>query len=604
MNFTKSHALGIPLSLLLLSSIQAQVGDIIVSAEKFDRNYLKSTSSIYVMDRDQIESVNASSVADLLKRIGGFSVQTNGAYGKASSINLRGTDNRHTLVLIDGVRVTDITSISGGTRLEFIDPAQIEKIEVLKGNQGVLYGSEAVGGVISITTKKEGRGDLGLSYGSYDFKKVSGFNSFVKGDNQLSISGSFQDVDGISAYNEDRIDGAVEDDGLKQTDLLLSWKNTSVKNLTSNFSLEVNNSSYLYDDSNADNEDLFAEYKTSRFTETLSYNYSDFINLDFNYNHFEVDRKLFGENSFGKFHYLYKGSFDRYTLANRMFYAGNGELITGVEYEKERTKALDSLLNKTQTKERFGAYINNYNSIGDLVIEEGLRYENLQYFGDEFVYRLGVGYNWNQFTAKATVGTSFKAPTLYQSFAQFGGNRNLEMERSDSKEVSLLYKTDTFMTEVTYFEIDYDKYIDYDSNRSIYTNSGDFETYGAEWNSEYSTKLWSFGLNYTFLRSKNVLTGEALARRSKHNIGLNTRFSPHESWSFLFDANYRSDRMDSNSKRLPSYYLANLSVEYKWNQNSDRISLAIKNILDKDYEEVWGYGTLGRNFLASYNMRF
>lgn len=556
------------------------------------------------MDREEIEAINANSVAELLKRMGGFSVQTNGAYGKASSINLRGTDNRHTLVLIDGVRVTDITSISGGARLEFIDPSQIEKIEVLKGNQGVLYGSEAVGGVISISTKKEGRGELGLNYGSYDFKKVSASNSFVKGDNQLSLSGSFQDVDGISAYNEDRIAGGAESDGLKQTDLLVNWRNTTLDNIVSDFKVEVTNSSYLYDDDSGDNPNLNAEYKTSRFSETLTYNYSDLVNLDFNYSHFDVDRKLFGENSYGKFTYLYKGSFDRYTLTNKTFYFKNGELITGIEYEKEKTKALDSLLNKTRAKERFGAYINNYNSFKGIVLEEGLRYEKLQYFGDEWVYRVGLGYNWNELTAKATIGTSFKAPTLYQSFAQFGGNRTLEMEKSDSKEFSLLYKDNSFVTEVTYFEINYDHYIDYDSSRSLYTNSGDFETYGAEWNTEYSNELLSLGVFYTYLRSKNKLTGVALPRRSKHNIGASLGLNPVENWSFLFDVHYRSDRMDTNQRNLPGYYLANLSLQYNWNQKNDRISLAVKNIMDKGYEEVWGYGTLGRNFLLSYNMRF
>lgn len=590
-------------TLLFSPALLAANADIVVTAEKFERNYLESTSSIYVIDQDEIESMNATSVADLLKRKGGFSVQTNGAFGKASSINLRGTDNRHTLVLIDGVRVTDITSISGGTRLEFLDPAQIEKIEVLKGNQGVLYGSEAVGGVISITTKKKAGPQVAIEYGSFDKKKISAHNSFAKGNNTVSLTGSFQDVDGISAYNEDRINGNVEDDGLKQSDFVFNWQNRSFDRLTLDFQGEFKSSSYLYDDSNADNSNLNGEYKTSRYATTATYNYSKWINLDFTFSHFDVDRKLFGENSYGKFNYLYQGHFNRYTLVNRSFYAEGGELISGIEYERERTKALDSLLNKTRSKERMGAYINNYNYFGGLILEEGLRYENLQFFGDKFVYRVGLGYSFEKLTVKLSQGTSFKAPTLYQSFAQFGGNRNLEMESSTSRELSLLYKNKNYLNEVTLFEIDYDQYIDYDTTRSIYDNSGDYESYGLEWNQQYSTESMDIGLFYSFLRSKNKVTGASLPRRSKHNLGFNAKYMANDNWSFLMDTQFRGKRADSNGKKLTSYYLTNLGLEYNWNRNSDRISLHVNNIFDKSYEEVWGYGTPGRNFLVSYRFK-
>ncbi len=590
-------------SLLFIPSILAEPGDILVTAEKFERNYLESTSSIFVIDQNEIEAMNATSVADLLKRKGGFSVQTNGAYGKASSINLRGTDNRHTLVLIDGVRVTDITSISGGTRLEFLDPAQIEKIEVLKGNQGVLYGSEAVGGVISITTKKGAQSQLGVEYGSFNRKKVAAHNSIVKGDNTLSLTGTYQDVDGISAYNEDRINGVVEKDGFKQSDFILNWQNRSFEKLTLDFQGEFKSSSYLYDDQSADNANLHGEYKTARYAATATYNHSKLLNLDFTFSRFNVDRKLFGENSYGKFNYLYQGNFNRYTLVNRAFYSDSGEMIAGVEYEREKTKALDSLLDTTRSKERTAVYMNNYNHLGGLILEEGLRYEKLQYFGDKFVYRLGLGYNFDTFTIKLSQGTSFKAPTLYQSFAQFGGNRNLKVESSESRELSLLYKNEYYLHEVTFFQINYDQYIDYDMNRSIYNNSGDYESYGVEWNQQISTERWDLGLFYTFLRSKNEVTGAALPRRSKHNLGVNAEFKANDHWSFLMDGQFRGKRDDSNGKKLTSYYLANLGLQYNWNQNSDRISLNLNNIFNKSYEEVWGYGTPGRNFLVSYKFK-
>jgi len=386
------------LSLLILqNSNWAKNGDIIVNAEKFKRNYLDSTSSIFVIDEAEIEKLNAQSLAEILKRKGGFSIQTSGAFGKASSINLRGTDNRHTLVLIDGVRVTDITSIDGGTRLEFLDPDQIERIEVLKGNQGALYGSEAVGGVISITTKKGNKARIGLGYGSFGQKRVSAYNSVQAKKNELTLMGIFKKINGISAYNEKRIDGLVENDGLTQEDFQLTWKNESIKNLVIKNSFDFTSASYLYDDANADNSNLYGEYQTSRLNSGASYTHSEWLNIDLNYSHFNVDRKLFGENGGNKFNYLYEGNFDRYSLTNKSFYFGDGEFITGIEFEKEKTKALDQLLDMTRDKDRAGLFFNNYNKWNGFIFEEGVRYEKLQFFGDKFVYRLGAGYTTGQF---------------------------------------------------------------------------------------------------------------------------------------------------------------------------------------------------------------
>jgi vitamin B12 transporter len=108
-----------------------------------------STSDVASFDRKAIEDSGAVSLRDLLHRVPGIQLQRTGGAGQLTTINMRGTDNRHTLVLVDGVRQEDVTSIDGSSRLEFLSLDNIEKLEVIKGSQGVLYGSSAIGGVSS-----------------------------------------------------------------------------------------------------------------------------------------------------------------------------------------------------------------------------------------------------------------------------------------------------------------------------------------------------------------------------------------------------------------------------------------------------------------------
>ena len=140
--------------LLVIPALVHAKQTIVVSAEKIDRGENETTSSVVVIDDEEIEESMSTNLSDLIEDKSGLYINSNGAYGKATSLFLRGADSSFTLIIVDGVEYSDRSSVGGSSVLDHIELSNVEKIEILKGSQSVLYGSDALAGVINITTKK------------------------------------------------------------------------------------------------------------------------------------------------------------------------------------------------------------------------------------------------------------------------------------------------------------------------------------------------------------------------------------------------------------------------------------------------------------------
>lgn len=586
-------------SFLSLSYPQAK--PIIVTGDQFERPYRESTSSIELITREQIEQSGLDSVVDLLKQSVGLSVPTNGPFGKASSVQIRGADARHTLVLIDGVRATDITSISGGARLEFLSLDQVESIEILRGSQSVLYGSEAIGGVLKIQTRRPEKksSSARMAYGSYDNKQGS-FSSR----NKLKVMGlevsyllgaSLQKVDGISAFDAKKSISADED-GLDQADLVgkLILKKGKHELIAGVQSID---SDYEYDDATADNPTNEGEYESLQFFSRYSLSQSDYLNFEVTFTSKSVNRRLYGENSFGRFSFLYQGKFRRVEAKNRMKLVTGGDSIIGVEYERESVEALDSILSQERIRERLASYINHYQKWGKLFGEVGVRGERFQFGGEKLVYKSAFGYLWGDFTFKGSYATGFKAPSLYQSFNTFSPSQELDLEESRSSELSILFQTQKTLVELTGFEIRYESFIDFDSPLNRYINRGDFVLRGLEASAEYQKNHWLFKGAYTLTRSKDRSTGESLIRRPKHKIDGSFVYNYQSLYSVGGQFNFVGKRQEINNQELPSYMTMGIVLMRSWKMLKIRLSL--NNLLNKEYEEVLNFPARGRNYLVS-----
>lgn len=575
---------------------------IIVTAEKFERPYEKSSSTILKLNSEQIKKSGASTVSELLKTQAGVNLFTSGAYGKASSLFLRGTSNRHTLVIIDGMRVTDLTAIGGGSRLEFLSTQNIQSIEILKGSQGVLYGGEAIGGVLVITTKKNSpETRLKLSAGSFGEFNIAGalpITRDLKG-GQLQVSHSR--ADGISAYNDKKTNNA-ETDGYETTNLRYKLeRETKLGKVSANVFFQ--DSSSQFDSSTADisgNETTYQTYGLySAWTKPFSNGLKPKVSLEARKIKTDSTTVSAGTSSL----YFYEGSNYRGEFSLPWVASSSLELNSGVSFEREVTSALDSRFNDSKKRDRLSVYTQLRREWRNLFSEVGGRFESIESVDKKGLYRVALGHNMGPFTVKLHQASGFKAPSLYQNFSSFG-NTQLKVENSTSREVSFLYLNlkSLLKAEVSFFEINYSNFVDFDSSTNRYENLGSQKNRGVE--VSLSKNIHKTRLNYegNLLRAYDPRTGQYALRRPRQRHSMSVEQKVNSEWTGRLSGHYVGERQERNNVRMPSYLTFDLNLAY--NMKKETIIFDFRNFLDREYEEIRNFGTPGFNFLVTWERSF
>ncbi|MCF8057892.1 MAG: TonB-dependent receptor [Bacteriovoracaceae bacterium] len=574
---------------------------IIVTAEKFVRDYSQSTSSILKISEKTIERSGATNVAELLKQVADINLFTSGSFGKASSLFLRGTSNRHTLVLVDGVRVTDLTAIGGGSRLEFLNTQNIESIEILKGSQGVLYGAEAIGGVIKITTK--GKNQVMGQLGSFQQHALSGDFNLSKGKRETQLSLSHDKARGISSFNEKKVLMA-EKDGYENFNLKLNL-GQKYKGHVYKLNSAFQKSESDFDSTTADVSGNMTNYQTNLVSFSWLKSYSELINPNFLFEKRSVktDSTIIFNNSSTL--YQYSGDTTRAELINKSYLTDKIDFISGAHFEREKTESLDTKFLKDRSRERMSAYGHfRYDtdlSFGEIFVETGGRFESIQNVDDESLYRVALGLKRGDLTLKFNQSTGFKAPSLYQNFSSFG-SMNLKVEKSKSKEISIFYKKAQYQLEASYFDIFYSNFIDFDSLQNRYANLGAQNNKGVELMLSGEIKKSTVALSANFLRATNPNTGEYALRRPRQKFTLNIDTPFKKSFNLGLNGSYVGSRQDVGNIRMPSFLTFDTFLAYSDSMN--KVSLFVKNILNREYEEIRNFGTPDRNFLLAYGRSF
>ncbi|MEL6874640.1 MAG: TonB-dependent receptor plug domain-containing protein, partial [Pseudomonadota bacterium] len=213
---TLSLGLIIAASPALAESDQEADGIIVVTAGRTPQPLSQTGQSITVLDQELIEKTQSATVIDLLRNVPGVTVNSNGGVGTVSAVNIRGGDSSQTVALIDGVKINDPASPGGGFNFGNLLTGNISRIEILRGSQSVIWGSQAVGGVVNIITSEPGE-DLGINaraeYGARDTGQIVGNVSGTLGPVAASFGAGYYRTDGFSAFNRDR--GGIEADGYR-----------------------------------------------------------------------------------------------------------------------------------------------------------------------------------------------------------------------------------------------------------------------------------------------------------------------------------------------------------------------------------------------------
>ncbi len=590
------------LLLLFLSTHSFANSKVIVTAEKVSLDKEKTNSVVDVISEDEIKNSGDTSLTGLIQKKSSLQINSNGAFGKSTSLFLRGADSSYTLIVIDGVEYNDKSSVGGSAILEHIDLSSVEKIEILKGSQSVLYGSDAMAGVIKITTKNPGEniGSNGsIGYGSYD-NKVASFSTSQKGEFlNYSMGLSFQDVEGISSYNSVR-NPMAEKDGLNNLTATFKAKKKISNKDSIEFNLRGVKAESDFDSSTEDKLDYMG--RDSQLIAGIKYKriMGDYWVPELSVNYSKSDRLT---NSFSLSRLVAKTK--KVELLNSFFINENVTLINGLEYE-ETNASIETVDNKKNFSST-AVYLDSHFVYDQFGIQAGGRWTKDRDLADQLTWKVGASFfALENTTFKMNASTGFKSPSLYQLFSNFG-NTSLLPTKSRSYDFGVVQNIYNTELSLTLFKDTYENVIDFESSLNKYANTFKAESKGLElrWNASFSNV--TLDASATLLRAINKSSGNDgtyLARRprEKYFLGVSYNLNPSLTTSLNYTYVGQRENSDFDSIVLSSYSLVDLNLKYELSKDHNLI-LRLGNILDKEYEEVFGFGTLRRNYFLKYSFR-
>ena len=617
-------------------TVKTTLNEIVVSATRTETPYYNVASSVSIITAEQISQKQYSSVVDLLREIPGVTIIQQGGPGKLSYVYLRGTNSNHTLVLVDGIEMNDPSSPNNAFDFSFLNTHDIDKIEIVRGPQSTLYGSEALAGVISIFTKNGGPKN------NYSIQTEGGTNNFFKA--IIGTSGSYGVIDFFISVNRLGSDGVSASNskfGNKEKD---GFTNNG---LTSGFGIKIGdygkiNLSYRFTkgESDLDQSEKFGDdpnykYKIEEQLFRIAYSKNFFDgNLETRLNTSLIKRINSSLDDFDALHpMIYSDSYNsasriKLDWQNNLRFIDNNFITIGVETEQEKASTsyysqsewgpYQSLFpeNKVVTT---GVYLQDqFNIANSFFASAGVRIDKHQKFGTETTYRIAPAYYNDKLNMKLkfTFGTGFKAPSLFYLFDPMWGNPDLKPEKSRGWDLGIekYLMQNKIIIGLTYFNIKLKNMFGFDSNfRTV--NIASASTKGIEfYTSLVNYNGISVNANYTFTETRDLFEGSAdynkpLLRRPKQSASLNINYE-YEKLNMNLGINYTGRRDDKDFSTfpaaritLPDYFLINIASSYSL-LDYLKLTARIENLLDRDYEEVLYYGTLGRTFYLGLNLNF
>jgi vitamin B12 transporter len=513
----------------------------------------------------------------------------------------------------------------------------IERIEIIRGPQSTLYGSDAIGGVVNIITKKgEGKPKFFLSAegGSFTtFRETTGISGGNKWVN-YSFAHSRFDTEGISAASKK--DGNYERDGYENTSLSARLGFTPLDNLDIDFILRYINAKTDLDNFGGvggDDPNYVQKSKQLLFKTQVGLSLFDLWTQKLAFATTDNDRDVKNEKDhqhpFDSERGHYEGQLIKFDWQHNLQLHKTNELTLGFEYEEEEGKSRynwesqwgpgESLFPE-KTANTKGYYIQDQIKLWERFFGTfGIRIDDHSRFGTEATYRIAPAYLIKETDTKikGTFGTGFKAPTLYQLFAPatlWGpiGNKNLKPEKSRGWdfgiEQELLKKR--VVLGATYFRNDFKDLIQFDWGQG-YINVAKAKTEGVElFASAKPIDDLTLRINYTYTDTEDKTTGEALIRRPKNKIGFDLNYHFLNNGNVNLGVIYvgKRDDMDfsispSRRVKLDQYTLVNLAASYDISKNFQLFG-RVENLLDKEYEEAKGFGTPGLSFFGGIKLSF
>jgi len=616
-------------------SVKTTLSEIVVTANKTETPYYTLGSSVSIITSEEISRQNLRTVVDVLREMPGLTITQQGGPGKLAYVYIRGSNSNHTLVIIDGVKMNDASSPNNAFDFSTLNTNDIERIEIVRGPQSTLYGSEAIAGVINIITKR------GTDKPQFNFLGEGGSNNYYRGN--FSAQGNLGILNYTITVTRNGSDGISSSDS--------QFGNAEKDRYTNNSFY----SRFGFNISSIAKMNLL--YKFTKMETALDQN--EKLGDDPNFN-FKIEEQLFksGLNLSlfeGRWQQQFNASLvkrfsrsldlvdqfhpnlssDGFNKADRVKFdwqsnlspIENNLITFGIETENERTNSsyfstsdwgpFESIFPE-QSVRTTGIYLQDQFSYeNSFFISAGVRLDNNQKFGGVTTYRIAPAYYINSTNTKLkmSMGTGFKAPSLFYLFDPAFGNPDLQPEKSKGWDAGFeqYFSQGKFSIAFTYFNLNLENMFGFDANyRTIniaQASSRGFEIVA----SVFDFNKLSANVNYTFTKTKDEHElsddyGKPLLRRPKHQASFNINYKLNTNINLNMLFLYVGEREDKDFSTypaerviIPDYTLVNLSGSYKLFSYLE-LTFRIENLFDKKYEEVLNYGTLGRSLYLGVNL--
>jgi vitamin B12 transporter len=622
-------------------STSQQLPELVVTADRTPVPLSQTGSSISVVSSETIATSNPGSLVDALRSVPGLDISENGGPGGTANVRIRGGNSGQALVLIDGIRVNDPTAASGDFEFAMFTPSAVERIEVLKGPQSALYGSDAMTGVINIITKK-GTGPAQVNVrteaGSYGTAVTQGSLTGSNGPWSYAFTGGGQHSNGFSRYGyripalEARFPN-LENDSFDRVGGSARLGYDAGEGIRLESGVVSSFTRSAYDAASGTFPDTPSA--ATRLLETV-YGRATIDSLGGVLTHAVTVSNTHTERSFNDVTYR-TNMLPRNTTSTISDYSGDslgaeyqatmklgafGSLIYGAKTQAEtaqtstttllpipgaQTPALDR---RQDTNSLFALWSA---PIGErLTVSLGGRVDDVVDVARFETWRATAAYNVRETGTKfhASAGTGAKAPTLFQLYDRQYGNTSLTPETSFGYDAGIdqsLFGGRVVLS-VTGFANDLNNLINFISDASrpngYYVNVARAETSGLEIGADVILLpgLMKFNAAYTYLHATDLATGAVLARRPKNFARFALTITPTDRWMIEPRVTTVSKRFSSANQvgQVDAYTRVDLYSEYRLDANW-KVFARGENILNERYQEVLNFGTTGPAAYAGFN---
>jgi len=559
----------------------------------------ESLAPVTVITRKDIEARPSASVTDLLRATPGLSIVSNGGKGATASIFMRGTESDHTLILIDGMRMSSATT--GTAAIQDIPLDQIERIEIVRGPRSSLYGPDAIGGVIQLFTRNPQAGtqpafsisggsnaSAGLNAGISGRQEKTWYNasfSSFKTDGFNSCNGKpFPDGGGCFTYEPD-------DDGYTNNSLNLSGGVQISPRINASFNALRIDSEVDYDGDFSNERDALNQNIGGKLEISATENWSTSLFIANSKDHSDDSKN-------GVFVSRFNTDRDQFSWLNDILLGNSGKVTMGLDYYKDEVSGTTDY--SVDSRDNTGLFAQYLGKLSSIDIQASLRGDDNEQFGTQTTGGLTLGQDFaNGLRWTASYGTAFKAPTFNELYFPGFGNPGLDAETSDSFDLGLSGRRENFNYSINAFLTNIDNLIAYDAIAGIPVNIGEAEIPGVEFALGTYFASWNVNMDLSLLSPKNESSGpnkgNRLARRPEQlfNVGI------QRSWNKLstgFDVHAQGSSYDdlANTQKLAGFATLNMNLGYRM-ANSWMINFALNNIFDKSYETAKYYNNDGIN---------